>query len=399
MPTNQVADVSQRQNFYCKLFINDVEIIPQNIISCTIREWIFDLLPRLELIIMDDGLLTEAKTLKDNTTIHLLFGRDINDDHLVEVEFIKQDHSVDIISNRITNITITGFLNTTNTFFPLYNRAFHNKSSVDVLRSIASEMNLTYETSQNLLTNDSMNWLQINQTNDKMIKHILKRSFKSNDTMFCYASINNKLNYKSLAIEANNTQTTNAKLDLRKYSDNVLQDEDRTTIWFNTYDIKNIEGFANRTAANAQKFSYLDYNTMQVQNQVVNSNIPTLVDDVVNSNTAQSVNYTNFGLLFTNVNQRNVFNKYFEAQILNEYIKWGFFNQSILININASKTVNLFDKIMLTLPSLIEENVNDVYSGEYIVGGILHNLSKNSIYRKQLSLHRAGINRSNFGVS
>jgi len=399
MTINQQADLSQRQNFYCKIYVNDIELNPQNIISCTIREWIFDILPRIELIIMDDGVLSEAAVIKDNTIIHLIIGRDINDTELLEIEFIKQDHTIDTVSNKITNIMLTGLLKTTNTFFPVYNKAYRGSTSIDVVRSISSEMGLQFESSENMSTNDSMTWLQINQTNLQMIQHIIKRAYRSNDTMFCYASTNGKLNYKSLVLETNKSDNITAKLNLQKYSENILSEEDNNTIWYNSYDVKNIEGYANKTHANAIELNYIDFDSMQNKKQIISSRGPSFVNDALRSDQGQIIDQINYGFLFTKIRQKNVFNKYYEALVLNDHIKWGFFNQSLMININASKSVKLFDKVNLIVPSLLEDNINEVYSGEYIVGGIIHNISKSNIYRKQLSLHRPGTNRPEYGAT
>jgi hypothetical protein len=398
MAINQQNDVSQRQNFYCKIFINDVELIPQNIISCTIRSWVFDFLPRLELIIIDDGLLTEVKPLKDNSTIHITFGRSINDEHLVDVEFTKQDHTIDVISNKITNIYLTGLLKTKNTFFPLYNRSFSKKTSKDVLKQIASDIGVKFITNHNFNTVDTMNWLQINQTNYDMVKHVLKHAYKADDTIFCYVDIEGKMNYTSLKTEADKVDIIPARLDLKKFSESILEDEDMSTLWYNTYDVKSIEGFSNLSKANGQRFSYFDGSSTEYKTQTISFNAPKLIDQEARSNKGETVEYTNFGQLFPNAKQKNVFNKYYEAQVLNDYVKWGFFNQSILINVNASKSINLFDKIAISIPSLIEQNNNDVYSGEYLVGGITHQLSKGNIYSKQISLHRAGTNKAEFGT-
>ena len=59
------------QQFYCRLKIKGVEIASSNIISLTIREWVLDVLPKIELSIADMGGLLEVATLEDNDEIEV----------------------------------------------------------------------------------------------------------------------------------------------------------------------------------------------------------------------------------------------------------------------------------------------------------------------------------------
>jgi hypothetical protein len=68
----------------------------------------------------------------------------------------------------------------------------------------------------------------------------------------------------------------------------------------------------------------------------------------------------------------------------------------VVIQIDSECDVKLFDKINLVIPSLVSEEFNEVYSGMYLVGGIIHNVCINGIYKKMLSLHRNGMNKSEF---
>jgi hypothetical protein len=395
MTINQQNDVSQRQNFYCKLYINDIELIPQNIVSCVVRTWIFDILPRLELIILDDGVLTEIAPITDSTIIRISFSKNGDTSDIIDAEFIKQDHTVDNINNKISHISLTGIYKTSKTFYPLYNRSFHNKSSQNVLQTITREMGLTFVNVDNIKTTDNMNWLQINMCNYNMLKHVLDRAYKPNDAIFGYVDINNTFNITSLNSGLNKSDIKYAKYDINKYSATILDNKDIDTLWYNSYDIKNIEGYANNQFANGVMFSYFDYDERSIKNNKLLFN-DTTVDNNIRSNNDPTIN-VNYGSLFTKIQQRNVFNKYYESQLLNKYKKWAFFNQSVLLNINSITDVNLFDKILLSIPSKIDNNINEVYSGEYIVGGIVYILSKNDIFRKQVSLHRVGTNKSDIG--
>ena len=72
----------------------------------------------------------------------------------------------------------------------------------------------------------------------------------------------------------------------------------------------------------------------------------------------------------------------------------GYFNYSVLLDINASIRLQLFDKVNLVVESLMTSEKDEVQSGEYIIGGIIHTFGNSTLYKKQISLHRNGYNNS-----
>jgi len=102
---------ASNQLYYCKVFINDIEIVPQNILTLYIREWTTGILPRLELNLNDDGMLSEVFTLDDLSNISVQIGKNAEDDP-IELDFMLQDHKLGILGeNQSSVIEITGLLN------------------------------------------------------------------------------------------------------------------------------------------------------------------------------------------------------------------------------------------------------------------------------------------------
>jgi hypothetical protein len=102
-----------------------------------------------------------------------------------------------------------------------------------------------------------------------------------------------------------------------------------------------------------------------------------------------------YNILGGTYNDLNLYSEhYFESLIRNIYLVDNFFANSVAIQVNAGEDIILFDNYRLSLPSIVSETQNDVFSGDYLVGGIVHHISTNGIYKKMVSLHRNGMNQS-----
>jgi len=73
----------------------------------------------------------------------------------------------------------------------------------------------------------------------------------------------------------------------------------------------------------------------------------------------------------------------------------NFFAYLVLLNINPLYQVKLFNKINLMVPSLPNYNsneINDIVSGKYLLGGNVYSTTKGNILQKQILLFRDGVN-------
>ena len=63
--------------------------------------------------------------------------------------------------------------------------------------------------------------------------------------------------------------------------------------------------------------------------------------------------------------------------------------------VNPTDRVKLMDIIKITIPSVISnDDINEVHSGKWLVGGITHALSIGGAYKRVLVLFRNGFNSS-----
>ena len=386
-------DLSKSQNFFCKLKIGSAEIAPHAINSLVIREWVFDMMPRLELMVQDDGSLVEEFTIKDQTEIFIEIGKLSTDSPHVIVNFLVDTYTIDQLANNGSFIiTISAVLKTSGMFSPIHTRSFKKKTSIDVLTQISNEIGLTPKVAQNLIPSDNMTWYQINTNNFDFIKHIKNRAYIPDDVLLCYADILGNLNMTSIKTEFEKYKSITARYDIKTSQDGFENKADQNIIWFNGYRIENIQGYYNKTCGNGLEYSYYDLNKVQQLNYVSNYYpYVSLPGQPKNGQLADSINY---GILTD-----NVFPNYFKAKIQKEVIKANTFSQRIAVSINSVYDIKLMDKIDIQLPSIINKNeINSVYSGEYICAGIIHSVSRGGIFLKEMSLHRNGYNTSSFKV-
>ncbi|MFW6272821.1 MAG: hypothetical protein ACOC2U_03475 [bacterium] len=384
-------DVSNSQYFYCQLKIDDIEIMPLNVMHISIREWIIDLVPRLHLALKDDGMLTELFQLKSNKNITVVLGKYENDENSIKASFSLHDYKIEPVgNNQLFMIEITALLDISNFYSPIYNRAFQSKTSLECFSQISGECGLTLKKSTNLSVFDKMTWYQINQTNFQFLKHVLNRSFRSNDVLFGYVDIKNNLNFKSIELEQNN-RNIKADYDHINFAKNEFNDkEDENIIWYNYYNVINISGTNNKINNNGVKYGY--YNLSSKQEDSVFDNSSKFADKSF-TDSQSNVDYYN------SIVQNNVHNNYARSIAQNKYLKTKLFGYALTLNINPIINVNLLDNVSVKVPSVgihtTAQNINDRMSGRYFIGGIVYSAGKNKTYTKQLILFRDGYNEKN----
>ena len=186
-------------NFYCNLKIKGKQIITSNIVSLSIKEWIFDIVPRIELIINDDGMLTEVYPIQDGDQIMVELKKR-SDKTSINMAFSILSYTAGSMrGNKFMQIMIVGAMTVKNFYSPVQYRSFHNLSSKSVFQQILSAEG-GVPVSAPVSTTDTMTWLQT-ASNMEFCKHVLRRSYVANDCMFLYADTTGTFNYTSLKTE------------------------------------------------------------------------------------------------------------------------------------------------------------------------------------------------------
>jgi len=383
------------QQFYCKVRIKDNDFPSPNIVSINIREWAVDILPRLELTMYEDGFLIESFPLEDNEEIFVTLARQEDSENRIELTFNLLDYAVAQAGDgdKAKLVTITGYLKN-NGIFKSKSRRFKNNSSIDIFRRIAREEGIKFKNPRNVKTKDNMTWYQAGLTNYQFIRHVLQRANVINDIPFFYANVENEFVFTSLVKEMKKKESRIAKYNVDKSEYLVEDNNDKDkTIYYNSYDIVNASGYINRKIAYGASYSYYDlrknndgeYNDIDLMTQLSFRN-----KDLVGKSSYDGRGC--FGAFNDNLYSEN----FYKAMVRNCLLKQNFFAFSISISVNAINDIRLFDKINLSFPTVLPNGTvnNEVMSGEYLVGGIVHSVAAGGIYTKLVSLHRNGMNRS-----
>lgn len=394
MADNKTSDIGTAVNAHCIVRIKGRQIVTSNIIQLVIREWIFDVVPRLELLINDDGIFTEVFPIKDGDKIYVELAKNDTGTPL-RMEFdILGWYSGSMMGNKFNQIQFVGLMSCQGLYYPTRTRCFSGQNSYEVFSEIASEASKKLNKPPELSPNDLMNWIQSGLTNLEMCKHVIKRSHVQDDTPFFYGDTKGEFNYTSLKTELSKKVNTKAWFDIEKYSSESFEDDaDYNNLWFSSFNIYDYSSIANKTKNYGIDFSYYDVSR---GTQVVDiaSSESTLAKMPMKSTdgSGEIVGGHEFGHLPTNVHE-----KYYHGVAQNEYFRSNFFNGYLLeLDINALGKPNLFDLVFVAVPSMVGDGYNSVLSGNYVIGGIIHEYSAGEQYHKKTELFRNGINKSEF---
>lgn len=385
-------------NFHCDLKIKDRQIISENIVHLCIREWIFDIIPRIEIILNDDGTLTELFPIQDGDLISIELKKNINDTEPIISEFLVMGYTAGAMhGNKYTQMIIVGALNVKDFYSPVQSRSFKNKSSVDVLKQILFAEGGVSLLSTLTPTVDVMTWLQIQNSNLDFCKHILKRAYLPNDTMFLFANASGEFTYTSFKTEEAKEIEGTARRDLDKYCADGFEDNaDYKEYWFNTYNIYDMNPLMNIKRNYGASYTYFDTLTGK-KNTKLNDTTHPLTPDGFSSKDKEKKDSISHDFSLGYLPVGNVHPKYYDGIIQNEYLRHNFMSGFLLeLNINSISKPRLMGKINVILPSLFAPGANEPLSGEYMVAGIIHDIGRGDVYKKRVQLMRNGYEKSQF---
>jgi hypothetical protein len=215
----------------------------------------------------------------------------------------------------------------------------------------------------------------------------MKRVYIHNDAIFFYADHTSKFTYTSLNKEIDKKDGKIAKFSIENYSSNEPDNND-TTIWYNSYEIINLQGTFNKESNYGVKNEYYD---LISENNVVYSDFKKMAElSFIDKKYQGQPVFNYYGGIF---NSKNMYGeKYFESYVRNYFLRNNLLGFSLELNINAISQVKLFDKVKLDMKSKLSDGTNRIISGEYLITGIKYFVSTNGIFQKRIFLSRNGFN-------
>jgi hypothetical protein len=417
------------------LKIGDTVVDPINISLLVVREWSLDhsKIPRLELIVEDDGGLTdwdfpyhgrkiEVSIIKDKTEgVILTPGNSLEGVFkVVDMSFTK---TVKGQSGETFKVFITALLDIPDLLDTAPNMAYEKKTSLDVLKAVASELGLTFAT--NIInTNDAMTWIKVNTSQFAFIQDVTTRSFiTATDATFSFINKDYELKYVSIAeaLKAVPKPCIHFPEMAHEVSINQIKDtavkfgyteqEATQTVWYSSFAFKNMANsteIVNKGSESTVKVLDLltgNYSlstgslmteSLQVLTDTVIDNHSTLISSKVDPNkdalTRKNIIYSGI-LPGTRTTTDNVYgDDYYSAKTKRNNLISGLIGVPTTIEVNANIDVVTFDTLDFKAPVTVATDSyesNEILDGIYIVLGIIYVLD-NGVFKKLLNIHKLG---------
>lgn len=386
--TQENYDTRPIANFVLTCTI-DGKVVPwQNINYLTVREYIYDLIPRVEIQFHDNGLFVEMNPILEGQEIKIVAKLNAESNDIINQSFevIGSSHQpTNPERTDLYTITVTAAYKASSLMGPLQNRYYSKKTFSDVIKDVGIINRLI--TDIRIQTKDKMTWYQPNQNYLNFIKDSLFRSNPGeDDAPFCYIGRNGKLVLTSLRTELKQNTGIIVLNDPRKALRPVTDKDGR---YYYTHSYSDYSGFINKNISYGIKYTYNDGS--KIQRKEITDYEPTKLSSFKNKNknmSGEPVHHKNYGFL------NNVYDQYFDSIVSNELIRTSFLSSPLTINVQPDD-YKLFQRINIQIRSQnIPNTIVQSYSGSYMIGGIIHNMSKKATYDMVLVLFRDGIDDS-----
>ncbi len=378
-----------------------------------IKDWFFDMVPRLEIVLTDSNdVLFNTYPIQDDSIIELEMNKNVDPDKQEDPIIIKFNvldwSSMPMITGQDSGHVheITGYLNVSDLFHPIVTKSFKEKTSGGVLKEIAGSLGLDYVKTIDTEPSDTMTWLQIGQNNHDMIKYVNNRSFFSDDdTSLTYVNLKNELIFTTLKTECEKEVAFVGKMGQQQQDDvqNNFNDVNSTTgdkkdipTFFYSFATNKTLASRNKMGGYGTKSTYYDGKDEQA-NFPGNGNGDKLLNNLSQknkNNVGQEVKHYEFGILNGGDQfSEGIHKEFFDSQVRHEYTISNFFKTSVIVKIKGNSLIKKYDIVDLVTHSSVDQEMNEPHSGKYIVGGIIHTLGDETEYSVQLVLYRSGINK------
>lgn len=368
------------------LKVKGVQVPMNNIQVCVVREWIFDIVPRLEVVFSDIFNITESVKLQQYDEIELSMKYDVDTKPNVNLKFIILTIEVSTTGSGIPVkiVQFTGVGASKSFFYDMKSRSFGQSNSSNVVNTVFSNNNLINNT-KDFKTNDTMNWMQCSVSDFEFLKHIKNRSYKSEeDSLFIYVDRKGLGNYVSLKDKANIKSKVNFK-----YVTTLLPEKEKIgEVSYNNFLYKNFmgisalsEGFADSVIQVGKDGGMEQTNFFDVSKKLNFISDNPYVYRTEKKFVRNSLQPRNTG---------NTYEQYFINKERKKLVERMFFSTMAVVSGLPHSSVNLMDVVNLEVP-VAKTGANDIsekYSGDYLVGGMIHQLVGTNMYQCSYALFR-----------
>lgn len=390
--TKTQATKSSDSNFILEVYVDGNPIPWQNINSLTVREYIYEVMPRINLSFNDDGFFTEFNPVLEGQFVEVYARLSQNDSNIISQKFYVLSSNftpLNVSKNNLYVVNIDGLFYNDTLSTGIRNKVYANMNFSDSLRKIATENGI--QSDIRLQSKDTMNWYQLNKSYTNYIQESVYKSNAGNDDVpFSYIGRDGILVYTSLRTEQKQKSNITLSNNTSKAVGQIRNIDNDFHRYYSSFSYGDLSGAANiRAGGFGVKFSYYDGNKVIQKNYLANNFNATDLVKYRNKNvelSGDATDHQQYGTL------NNVYPTYFDTLVRNQMLRTNLLSNTFIVNAQAND-YKLFQRINIEIQS--QHNVGslvEAYSGDYFVGGIIHNLSTTGNYNQMLICMRDGIN-------
>jgi hypothetical protein len=370
----------------------EVVLQSENLLTLSITESVLSLVPKFEMIINNVGGFVDRTPITDKSMLYISITNPnkvsssvYSNEYIINAKFIVSGFYAmsDTFENKYLTYKISGYLALDDLFAPFHKQSFVG-SSDQVLEQVCNEVNYTFD--RRIRGTESNIWYQTGN-NYQFMAHVADRSFIGGDGVFVYGTTNKQLVYTSINLESSRATAKVATYSKSQVENNFLGDDERN-MYYDGYNIMNNAEMYNNTSNYGGYYSYYNlsdyvYDTIHYDNKLT---------DLYNIN-KKYVGKPSFSVSMGLITDESLFDTIYRGKQQNSFYRFALFSNTVLININNSTNVKLFDKIDLDLQSTYDgKDISSSYSGEYLVGAITTVIARDLPIAKKVMLCRYGMN-------
>ena len=368
------------------LKINDIQIPMNNIQALVVREWIFDVFPRMELIFSDVFNLIEISPIKRFDKVSLTMSYDNISKANVKLDFVVTTVDFESLSAGIPVkvVQVNAISCPKEALIDFRTASYSKMISTEVLSSVYSRNNFKLNKFVEK-TNDTMTWLQCSQNDLNFVKHVCDRAYISDDDLlYTYVDRKGLANY----ISVKNSSSTNKTIKF-EHTNVPMPFNDQTGInYFGNYKLRDYSGYVSSDPDNYDSIVSYDENGEATQDNFYenSSSMNFLINNPFVTRT--NPNYVNNE--FVPRGYDNTYQNYQVNISRKAYLEKLFFSTMLTFSTVPNYDVELGDVCEINIP-VAKAKVGQMstnYSGKYFLGGMIHQLVGTNTYQTQYALFR-----------
>lgn len=398
------------KNFYAVITINDEILNPNNIISCYIRETIFEFLPTLSLTVMDNGQFNAETPIFCGQIIKVTIKKTGEDKKTVsDVPFSIvsiEKKSVDSNSGGLNVIDVKAIYDRVDLFSGLKSVAFGKVNFSDTVKEIGRRCG--FRSSDIFVTDshDRMNWCCLNNTFMDYINKSVKNSWISEkDCPVCFVDFEGRLNYKGIyenIVSQNRISMVHDVLNMvapasvKSGITKSGESHSDVVVPYSNYEFKDFSGFMNSMEGGyASTMTWFSNDSGELEKEVFDTIPKTTLSLYGNINKNQNRDVTKNYSFASDL--YSIHDNYFRSAVKNSMVLKRIFSECLVVygaSVSTFQNFGLLSKVNVEMTGTsknAQKPLNE--SGNYVIGGIILALNRDAMNEIYLCF-RDGYNES-----